>query len=573
MPNIPEFTAQADLTPSDKGIQAAEVAGRRIGMYGHQLEGDADQIGAKLQQHEDDMWMSNYYAASTTADANLRTGWDQFVADPQNKGLIASGTAASVYMDKVVKPTLSQLAGSAKTPNQQRMAAEQTGRMQSNLFDRIHGEQSVLTGQVFQQNYLQTQNNFASAVIDDPSDTNVREQLAQNEMFTKGLPAGVEGENRAHMLELQAVGDQRIAYAAYMGQIEKVKQQYAAGGSSPAEADVREKVAGQKYFEYLSPEQQTDVGTRLDEAVHTGQDMFKTAQAADKVQTVEQTKAQIAGLRASLLPDANGQPPDPRNAAAALDKLHTLMTSKDPVVAATAGEEAGALTNMITTQAEDRLTGKLTVDDPSAVAEINTRKSIPPDQPGALTKVQLDDMRSAHKISDTTYAEQIRRLDDMTSNPALRQNEERLISWLHTTVAPLLTDDPNAGTYTPGQPINLSASTVDPNGKAAFGLATNQVVAEYEDLVAGGKMTPDQAYAAVTNPEAIQKAMPTWAAYKTNGFAWASQHPAEYGIMTGQKLAVPAAEGLDDRVAKVQAAGPIKAGESWTTYKARAGIN
>ena len=45
MPEIPEYTANAELEPSDRGIQAAEVAGRRIGLYGQQLKSDADEVG------------------------------------------------------------------------------------------------------------------------------------------------------------------------------------------------------------------------------------------------------------------------------------------------------------------------------------------------------------------------------------------------------------------------------------------------------------------------------------------------------------------------------------------------
>ena len=536
------------------------------------MKGDADEIAQKLDQHQSDMELSHGYAASTTMEANLTEGWNQFVADPNNKGLIASGTAAQAYMDQVVKPSVQSFGQGFQTREGKRFASEETARIQQNLFTRTAGEQSALTGQVWQANAQQTQNNFASSVLQDPSDTNVSQALALNEKFaTETMPAGVTGEARARLTEeFQTAGDQKITFAAYLGQIEAVKQQYAQGNASDAEAGVRQSIASQKWFQYLSPEQQADIGPRLDEAVRSGQEQFRVGQASDKAQVEEATKAQIGQIRASLLPNADGSPPDPKAAQAALDKLHLLSQSTNPVIAATAGAEAESIGSVIRTQADDRLKGTFTPDDPAALASINQAVGIGPGQPGELTKGMLDDMRIAHRISDTTYQEQTKRLDDLTNNPMLRQTESRLTDFMRTAIETKLTHGAADPT---GSVVDLFASTVDPRGKAAFGIALNQTMSQFESLVHNGH-SPDEAYKMLTDPgsqNSVWNVMSYWQQVAQNGPGWAAGHPTTFGqAPASSPNAVPT---LSSDTAKVQATGPIKPGESWVAYKARAGIN
>lgn len=588
MPNIEQYTATGEITPSDKGIQAAEVAGRRLGMYGQQGKQDLQQIGAQVKQHEDDMWQSHFYVATTSTEANLQTGWDTFVSDPAHKDLVASGTAASAYMDQVAKPTLQALTDAAGSdPGRQRMAQEEASRLQSNLFTKVSGEQSALTGAVFAQNFQQTQNNLSASALQDPSDTNVNEQLALNDRFVAGLPDAVQGEGRIHTMALQTAGDQRIAMSAYNGQIEAVRQKYAQAASATAAGDtagaaaftqqavaaegaIRTNIAGQKWFQYLGGTEEggglaDTLSSRVDETVRSGQDQIKVGAASAKENTETNVDAQLAQIRGSLLPDANGQPPDPGVAASALAKLHALTQSSDPVVAARAGKEAEAIGGVIKTQAEDRLTGKFTPDDPSALSEINQRISIAPGSPGALSKVDLDNLRIQHRISDATYEQQTKRLDDMTNNPLLGKTEEQLKGFMQTSIWPQIEHGASPTADATGV-VNLFGSTVDPKGRAAAGIALNDAMGQFELMVHNG-MAPDAAYKVLTdpgNPGSLWHVVPHWQNVAANGPGWAAQHPIS---PNGSPPPVANAD-----LSRIQTTGPIKPGESWTAYKARAGI-
>lgn len=386
MPNIEQFNAPiTGVEPSDKGIQAAEVSGRRLGMYGHQLEADANQLGANVEQHQADMELSHGYAASTTAEVNLTDGWNKFVADPANKGLVASGTAAKTYMDQVVEPTLDKFSESGfQTQKGKAFAIAETARLRQSLFTRTLGEQSSLTASVFAQNYDQTQSNLISSVLQDPSEANVEGQLALNADFHDALPSGVEGANRVHADELKTEGDKRVALAAYMGQMEVIKQQYKATGSSPAEAQMQEWIKGQKWFQYLGGEQDKLPGM-LDTAVEEGQRLYKASVNTQDQATEDAGRGEMTALSTQLHEAMRaGKTPTPEQ----LQQVDALA-GKYGAVKGLTGD-----INSLQTLADQGITDvgalKYQRTDPRALEDFSNRALLPSSDPRALTQTQLD---------------------------------------------------------------------------------------------------------------------------------------------------------------------------------------
>lgn len=569
MPNIAEVDAGSGaIQAPERGSEAFAQEGRRVGAFYHQIGqdvgGTVQQLGDQYVKHQTDLEVSHLYAATTTAEQNLETAWQTYSTDPANRG---RPDLASSFMQDHVQPVLEDLQSHAQTDTGKRLAAEETARVSQNIFHRTVADQSDLDAAQWHNNVLQTQSNLAAGADLSNMDQRIGDW---NTVASNTMPSTVSADQRSRLSEqLQNEGAARVTASAYLNSFEAIKQGLAAGQDvTAADTAARAALAANRNFQYLTPEQQTEMTSRLDEAEARGKEMFRTDQAGQKAAIEEQTNAQIGQIRGSLLPDSNGNPPDPHAAAAALDRLHQLTNSANPVVAATAGREAEAIGNVIKTQAEDRLTGRLTPDDPSAVAEINQRKSIPPGQPGALTKVELDDMRAAHQISDTTYTEQTRRLDDLSSNPQLREAEARLTSFMRGSIDPQLTGAPDAGE---NGGMTLFAPTVNPRAKAASGIALNQAIAEFENRVDRG-MPVDAAYREMTDPgspSSMWHVVPYWKQVAANGPGWAAQHPVTVG---NPGAAPPPAPALDAAVARVQATGAIRPGESWTAYKARAGI-
>jgi len=91
--NIPEFTNPIDrITPSDRGIQGAELAGRRIGSFYHQIGEDVGgavtTLGDQWQQHQDQQALVHYTTQSAQHDANYELTNNQYfnTPDPDHPG-------------------------------------------------------------------------------------------------------------------------------------------------------------------------------------------------------------------------------------------------------------------------------------------------------------------------------------------------------------------------------------------------------------------------------------------------------------------------------------------------------
>lgn len=563
MPNIPEYNATSVVTPDDKGIQAAEVAGRRLGVYGHQEEQVAKEVGAKLDQHQADMELSHGYAASTTMEAGLTEGWNQFVADPAHKPLVAAGTAAQVYMQQVVTPTLQGLGEGFQTQQGKRFVIGETNRIQQNLYTRTTGEQSALTGEIFRQNYTQTQSNMQSSVLQDPSDTNVEQQLALNSNVADALPAGVTGENRVHAMELKTAGDTRIALSAYAGQMEVIKQQYAQNGSSPAEAQMRERIAGQKWFQYLGGHQE-ELPKMLDEAVEQGQKLYKANQSTQEQAVEDQGRQALVGLNIEIHQQiAAGKSPTPEQAA----RVYAVAKQYAGTKGLTG--DVDNLLSLVDTGIADANTYKYQTTDNSVGEPFNARALLPNTDPHALTQTEVDRAFSIdHKLSVDDHARLSHEIDERNKPDSLyNQSLKSLDQWAGSWMRPTLTHSP--ANNPDGTPNLMSGGTIDPAGDQVWAEAQRSYRNMFQTRVGHGE-DPAAVSADMQNPNSPNFAG-RWVDNYNRSRAGQPVIPFGPGAPPGATPAnVPTIAA--EAGAKIQAAGPIKPGESWTAYKARAGL-
>ncbi len=586
MPNIEQLNltpSQVDIRPSELGVEAAVQAGRRIGTFSHQLGETVGRttniIGQSVVKHNEDIEKQSLLNAWTSADVQDREDFDSFMNMPENQG---NPHAAMEYYEQYSKPRYDGLMATAKTDGGKLFAQNLYDRSVKQSFDHSATAYSQIAGQ---QHITAIENRagYYSAKVGsgemtpDEAHAALQSDLAGTNPQTGGR---AEFANPGEAAEQEGVymrqADKDFATRYFDGRMNRIEDGVASGQNVDAQIkSMRDDLANGKYAEQLGTSER-DFNTELSSRIAQGQERLRVSQASVKQAGEMDTMAKVGRIRALLLPNANGDPPDPRAASEALKQINQLLHSPDPVVAATAGREAEGITGVIRTQAEDRLTSRFTQDDPTALATINQRKTIAPGQPGALSKVDLDNMRIAHQISDGTYEKETRRLDDLTSNPGVREAEGRVISSVKSVIGPELMG--GAGLDVTGtdstNTADLFGSTKDPKGAAAVAIAINQVTAEFETLVAQG-VNPEQAYRQVTDPQALALAMPTWKGYAANGLDWASQHPATYGVLPpGFKPggAQTAPRPSDSAAVKIQSAGPIKAGESWSAYKARAGF-
>lgn len=574
MPNLEEFQAgSGQLNISDRGAESFAQAGRRAGVAFEQIGNETAKTIDVYHQHQVDMDTSNTLTQQSNATVGAMKDLMTVTSDPQAADHPELGQAA---VDRY-RQSLLDINSHASTDEARKIGERRMAELTQQFSDHVASQMSILAGAKAAQNFETYTNNNANLAVDDPSSL---PRLLQDEESHHDLarPHNLTAEGAAQYDELLSKSQARITLAAYVSAAHLGEQQIA-NGLPPTALDAAQKMLDSGVGMDVAGVDKATLQERLEVARTQGAERLKVGQAAQKAATAEDTKAELGKLRIAMLPDANGQPPDPRVASQVLARLHQLAQSTDPVVAATAGQEAESFGTMIKTQAEDRLTGKLTTDDPSAVSEINQRKVIAPGQPGALTKVMLDDLRSSHRISDTTYQEQTRRLDDLTSNPNLRQTEERLTSFMHTSIEHQLTHgaDPAMASGAP----NLFASTVDPTGYAAFGIALNQSVAEFEARVANGA-SPEEAYKSLTDPgstSSVWHMVPAWSVYAQQGPGYAADHPITFGNgpqaaaagaapPAGGAPALPTPQG--DAMARARA-NKIKPGESPGDYLKRIG--
>lgn len=398
MPNIAEYNATGELTPSDKGIQGAEMAGRRIGQFYHQMAGDVSEVADAVKQHMTVMETSELYKTGTELKLGLQQRYEQESALPENRNDPHFG-------DRFMAEVGSQLdnwSKNASTDHGKLLAAEMKDSIRTDLFHHVAAGQAEMDTAHVEDNMKQTGNLLGAGLITDPSEPNLDRTLGTMKDAIQGATMAIPDTATRERVatELTAQYMPQLVVARYRGVAESAKNQIAqtGGDTSPALEQLNKDMTSQLGFEHLTPEQQAGLATLRDDAVRQGQELFKAKDATQRKAESDAFDAALLPIETSLFkPNSAGGvtmqvTPD---ALAAVQRAAQMPGAKQHP------EKIEALLNAMHTATQDAITGKETVTDRSTY---NSLSSMIGSTTNPLTTVEVDKARAQHRLSDSDYS-------------------------------------------------------------------------------------------------------------------------------------------------------------------------
>ncbi len=319
MPNIVEYDSKSGITPSDKGINAAVDAARHFARVGDSIGRDVsrglNKIGDAVENHMAVMEGSELYKTGTEFELNAEKRWLEYSAE--NRG---NPHAGDQFMAEIA-PQLDQWGSGVNTDRGKQLAATLKANIRNKLFNRIAADQAEMDYAHVDDNHTQTKNTLSAQLVIDPSEANFRRTLgtmrAANESMTGTIPDVSMREQAFTHYNKQDYSD--LAVARYVGVAQNIKNQIADTGAdtSPALEQLNKDIKDQLGFEYLSPEQQTQVSALGERAVAQGQELYNSKNATAKAKVIEEGKAAYAELHNTITNRAlAGQGPTPEDVTA-----------------------------------------------------------------------------------------------------------------------------------------------------------------------------------------------------------------------------------------------------------------
>lgn len=431
MPNIPEYTATAEITPSDKGIQAAELAGRRIGLYGHELADDAKEIGNDIEQHQSLVEISHVAKNLSNGEANLDQLWSQMTTDPNLKN---RPDLSSSFMKEKVEPFIEQMQGLATTKAGKEYALQRGDELRQRFMRLTIGDQASIIANTTHENAEQVGNNAAVSAARDPSPFNYQAQLDQvkstADTFYANLrptPGEASGALEWHQNYIER-HSRDVVIAHYQSMAASVEQDVAKTGDPSKSAvytdalkSYKEDLKGQ---DWVKGEEWAELGKRLDDAAHTGQDRFKVQQNYDKSQLSEEGKAEFGKLHHAITERIlAGLPPTPEQNAA-IGAYTDKYSSSNP-------GEVATLDDFLTKGADRAQEGKVESYNQTTRDQIRDNIGLPPGDPRRPTPQSLLRDYSHGLITKEDLASFSEDLDRLKpgGDPAFKVAYQSLESW------------------------------------------------------------------------------------------------------------------------------------------------
>lgn len=481
MPNIVEYNAPGEITPSDRGIQAAEMAGRRIGGFYHQVAGEIQGTADKVQQHMAVMEISELYKTGPELKINLQQKFDTASALPENRNDPHFGDR---FMAEV-GPLIDQWGSGAGTDRGKLLVAEMKAGIRTEVFHHVSAGQAEMDTAHVMDNGQQVGNTLGSGLITDPSEANLNRSIGTMKDAIQGMTMSIQdvGARERVATELTQQYLPNLVIARYRGVAESIKQQVSqtGGDTSPAADQMAKDVANQVGFEHLKPEQQTAISTLRDEAVKQGQELFRTRDAAAR-------KADSDAFDAALLPIETGM--FTSNGAGGVtmavtpDSLAAVQRAAQMPGAKQHPEKIEALLNAMHTATQDALAGKETTTDHGVYTSLSARIG---STTNPLTKTEVDDMRAQHRLSDSDYSFlRGAAADSKLSTPKMNHAIEDLHRFFERIKPMIDKSDPLAG-------------NIDQAGTEKFSYFTWDAENTFRKMTAAG-IDPDKAVQALTDP-------------------------------------------------------------------------
>lgn len=544
MPNIEEFNAgSGELNIPEGGAQANVQAARHVGatyaQIGQDITNTVKPMGEAVIQHQADVEANNLYTAYYQAKTNGQNSWDQTIASPD---AVNRPDLAQSFMDKFGQ-AVDEIGAHAQTQQGKTLANRLSNSLKEEMFTRVHGDVSALTGATYVNNIDKIANMAQERIANDPSSAATEIGNFQDFVANAAIPSNVSGETRARLTEHFNTVASGMALGAYRSSIEQGRAQVAAGGPPTILDQVSKDLDAGKLGEYVGG-QTAELRNAVDTARRQGQEQLSSAARVQQEAQDREGKGVAAQLYARATQEvAAGQTVDPDTLAA----IHQFP-SKYPGLFG----ESGELQRLVPQAIKDAETGTFTQSNPQVLTSFQSRLSIPPGQPGALSMLEVIKAQNDHTISPEAGGRLVDQMEKIGKDPDYGKAHEDITRWMDMAIRPQLTQSAALGAD--GMPTSLGGTTKDPKGDVVYAEARREVYATFEARIHGG-MTPAQAEASITDPKNnfLQKTMPYWQQGRNSPdpSSFFYGHPVTPGTPGGP----PAANGLPAGAARPMAGG------------------
>lgn len=425
MPNIVTYESKSELTPSDKGINAAADAARVYSRVGNQIAGDIHKVTDMVERHMAIMETSELYKTGTELKLNLQTRYEHESALPENRNDPHFGDR---FMAEV-GPLIDQWSKGAGTDHGKQLAATLGGSIRNEIFGHVAAGQSEMDAAHVQDNLTQTVNSLGSGLITDPSEINLQRTIGTAKDAIQGMTMSIPDVNTREQVasEFTARTIPQLVIARYNGVAEAAKNQIAetGGETSPALAQLNKDVASQLGFQYLSPEIQTRLSKLGDDAVRQGQELFNSKHATAKAQLTEEGKARYAEIHSVMTTLAMaGQGPTP-----------DVIAAKDDFMRRYGGVlpgEVASLDDFIMRGQDRAQKNEVQPYDQQTRNNIQAGFSLPTGDPRRPTLASIARAYSHDQITKedfTGYSEILNKLDKPETDPAFKSAWDGFVRW------------------------------------------------------------------------------------------------------------------------------------------------
>lgn len=301
MPNIIEYSSKSGITPSDKGINAAEQAAVVYQRTGNKISGDIERtfnkIEDKVERHEAIMETSELYKTGTELEINLQKRYEEESALPENRNSPYFGDR---FMSEI-SPLLDEWGAGAKTDHGKQLANSLKASIRNKIFNHVAAGQAEMDAANVDDSVTQTGSNLASGLVLDPSEQNLRTSLGTMEAAINGMTAMISdvGMRERAATEYKHRFNSELVmhrYTAGIGQAITNQIAETGGETSPALEQLNKDIEGKVGFEHLSAREQEAVRDLGEKAVTKGQQLFNSRNATAKAQMVESGNAAFAQI-------------------------------------------------------------------------------------------------------------------------------------------------------------------------------------------------------------------------------------------------------------------------------------
>jgi hypothetical protein len=426
VPNIVQYDATANLEPSDRGIQGAEVAGRRIGLFYHQLASDVKDVGDAVQQHMSVMESSELYKTGTEMQLNLRKKYEEESALPDNRNDPHFGDR---FMAEV-QPLIQKWQSGASTDHGKMLAATLGNDIYKETFNYVHAGQSEMDSAHVLENAKQTGNSLGAGLIVDPSEGNLTRSIGTMNDAVDGMTMSIPDVATREGIATKLKGEYlpQLVISRYRGVAESIRNQVGDSGDetkSPALAQLNKDIDSQVGFQYISPEQQAALPELRDEAVRQGKELFKSKDETAKAQQTAEGKQAFANIHTVLTQLAlNGQGPTP-DVLDAISKYSQVYGASNP-------GEVSALNDFALRASDRAQENKVQPYNQDVRDQIQAGFSLPSGDPKRPTLASITQAYSHGQITAedfTRYSDILTKLDKPSTDPAFKPAWENFRRW------------------------------------------------------------------------------------------------------------------------------------------------